>query len=250
MTRIAWLALRHGVPERWGAWTKGLQRCGFTVQRGTTSRPSDGDILVTWNRVQDGRLAADAFETRGLPVICTENATWGNDFAGRRWWHIALGRHNTAGRFPVGGPERWNGIGVALRPFRARDSGETVLLPQRGIGINGVAMPLWWTGTAREQWKPCRVRAHPGNRNVTAEEFESDLASAWRVITWGSGAAVRALMLGCHVVSEMPGWIAAQDNTDEGRLAMFRRIAWAQWQPHELATGEPIARLLDRSVRA
>jgi hypothetical protein len=55
---------------------------------------------------------------------------------------------------------------------------------------------------------------------------------------------VQALMLGIPVESHMPGWIAEQNNTDAGRLAMFRRLAWAQWRLEELRTGEPFARML------
>jgi hypothetical protein len=64
------------------------------------------------------------------------------------------------------------------------------------------------------------------------------------VITWGSGAAVRALLRGIPVESHMPNWIAAQDNTDAGRLAMFRRLAWANWRLSEIADGVPFRRLL------
>jgi len=42
----------------------------------------------------------------------------------------------------------------------------------------------------------------------------------------------------------MPFWIGQQDNTDAGRLSMLRILAWAQWELHELATGEPFLRLL------
>jgi hypothetical protein len=65
-----------------------------------------------------------------------------------------------------------------------------------------------------------------------------------RCITWGSGAAVKALLWGIRVESHMPDWIAQQNNTDEGRLAMFRRIAWAQWTLDDFASGYAFARLL------
>jgi hypothetical protein len=68
---------------------------------------------------------------------------------------------------------------------------------------------------------------------------------AAEVVTWGSGAAVKALLWGIRAESHMPSWIAAQDNTDAGRLAMFRRLAWAQWRMSEIANGEAIRRLLE-----
>lgn len=64
------------------------------------------------------------------------------------------------------------------------------------------------------------------------------------MVTWGSGAAVKALMWGIKVESHYPEWIGQQDNTDEGRLAMFRRLAWAQWELSEIASGEAFEWLL------
>lgn len=235
----AWLNLRHAVPERLAAFSRGLERLGYTVQPGVTMRPGERDVLVTWNRIREGHQAAVAFESRGLPVLVTENASWGNDFAGRRWYCLARGYHNRAGCFPVGSTDRWDSLRVDLQPFRC--GGETVILPQRGIGPPGVAMPQDWPARAVKRHGG-RVRRHPGQQ--VAKPLEEDLAEAGRVVTWGSGAAIKALMLGIHVVSEMPHWIGEQDNTEPGRLAMFRRLAWAQWQLDEIASGEPLARLL------
>jgi hypothetical protein len=63
-------------------------------------------------------------------------------------------------------------------------------------------------------------------------------------VTWGSGAAIKALMMGVSVISEMPRWIGWQDNTEAGRLGMFRALAWAQWELHEIESGEAFAHLL------
>jgi hypothetical protein len=241
----AWLNLRQGVPERRDAFVKGLHRMGFHVEPGVTSRPGAGDILVTWNRVQEGRIAADQFEARGLPVLVVENATWGNTFAGERWYHIASGRHNTAHRFPIppgGGPERWDELGVELAPFRTSGE-ETVILAQRGIGAPPTAMPPAWPQNAAIRHAPARIRHHPGMR--PAKPLDQDLARARRVVTWGSGAAVLALIWGIPVVSEMRDWIGEQDNTEAGRIAMLRRLAWAQWRLDEIQRGEPFARLLN-----
>lgn len=229
----AWLNLRHAVPERWAAFSRGLERLGYSVVQGTTTRPGDRDILVSWNRIQEGDTAARAFESRGRPVLVTENAAWGNDFAGKRWYSIASRFHNTAGTFPIGSVDRWDRLGVRFDEWRA--AGETVVLPQRGIGPKEVAMPRNWTA-------PGRVRAHPG-RNPCIP-LRTDLARCGKVVTWGSGAAIHALMWGIPVESHMPNWIGEQDNTDAGRLSMFRRLAWAQWQLEEIASGEPLKRML------
>jgi hypothetical protein len=51
-------------------------------------------------------------------------------------------------------------------------------------------------------------------------------------------------MWGIPVESHQPNWIAACDNTEAGRLAMFRALAHAQHTHEEIASGEPFARLL------
>ena len=228
----AFLNLRHAVPARLAAFTAGLERCGYTVLHETTTRPKQGDILVTWNRIREGQRAACAFEARGLPVLVTENASWGNDFAGGHWYSLARDFHNTAGRFPYGGPERWDALGVDLMPWRTGGE-EIVILPQRGIGPTGVAMPCGWENRACARTGG-RIRRHPGTRACVP--LQDDLAQARRVVTWGSGAAIKALLWGIPVDSDMPDWIGWQDNTDEGRLRMFQRLAWAQWRLEEIET--------------
>jgi hypothetical protein len=217
------LNLRYTVPERRVAFEHGLKRIG------------DPEVFVTWNRIGMADQVARQYEARGLPVIVAENAAWGNEFAGRQWYSLALGMHNTAGRFPVGDSDRFDGLGVELEAWRV--DGERIVLPQRGIGPVGVAMPHGWTAQQRG-----RVRAHPGTKACIP--LEQDLAFAGQVVTWGSGAAIKALMWGIPVESHMPNWIGEQNNTDAGRLAMFRRLAWAQWDLAEIASGVPFERLL------
>lgn len=232
----AWLNLRHTLPDRLEIFRRGLERCGYEVSHGITFDPLDGDVMVTWNRIGPGHRAAEVFESRKLKVLVTENAAWGNDFAGHTWYSIARRWHNMAGCFPLGGASRWDGLGVDLAEWRT--SGETVVLPQRGIGAPPVAMPAGWA-----QQQKGRIRPHPG-RYQSPVPLEQDLAKAGKVVTWGSGAAIKALMWGIPVESHMPKWIGEQDNTDAGRLAMFRRLAWAQWRWEEISSGEAFSRLL------
>lgn len=231
-----WLNLRHPIAERTEAFKAGLRRLGYTVEIGCTLNPGDRDILVSWNRIREGANAARAFEAAGRPVLITENASWGNDFLGGSWLTLANGYHNTAGRFPIGGSERWDSLGVELAPWRT-SGGETVVLPQRGIGHPLVKMPVHWP-----QQQAGRVRQHPGRG--AGRSLADDLAHAGKVVTWGSGAAVKALLWGIPVESHMPRWIAEQDNTEAGRLAMFRALAWGQWRLDEIRTGEALAWLL------
>lgn len=235
----AFLNLRLTKPDRVEMFARGLRLNGYKVVMGVTFLPEPQDMLVTWNRIGPGQTAALAFEAAGRPVLVTENATWGNDFAGNRWYSLARNRHNTAGMFPVGGTERWDSLQVELAPWRT--AGETVVLEQRGIGSAPTKCPSGWAAHAHARYGG-RIRRHPGTRAATP--LDIDLAKAGRVVTWGSGAAVQALLRGVPVVSEMPDWIGVQDNTDAGRLAMFRRLAWAQWRHDEIASGEAFACML------
>jgi len=231
----AWLNLRYVTGARADAFRAGLEVCGFEVAPQLTTEPGPHDLLVTWNRIGHGDHCARQFAAQGRPVLVAENAAWGNEFADSCWYTLARDWHNTAGCFPVGGPERWDDLGVELAPWRT--GGEVVILPQRGIGPPGVAMPRGWG-----QGIKGRMRPHPGQHPCVP--LEQDLARAGKVVTWGSGAAVKALVWGIPVESHMPGWIAEQDNTDAGRLAMFRRLAWAQWRMEEIASGEAFQWLL------
>lgn len=235
----AWLNLRYSTGDRVDAFRSGLERVGFSVEVGLCSTPKHDDVLVTWNRIGQ----ADIIARRYTHLLVAENAIWGNGFLGDSWLTLARDRHNTAGMFPVGGNDRWDSLGVELAPWRT--SGETVILPQRGIGSPPTVMPAGWERSAVKRFGG-RVRKHPGKN--PAKPLVEDLARCGRAVTWGSGAAIQALMMGIPVTAEMPDWIGEQDNTDAGRLAMFRSLAWAQWTVEEIRTGEPFARLLQGSA--
>jgi len=236
---IAWLNLRHSVPERTRAVEAGLRAHGYKVRPAADAPtvPGPRDALVSWNRIREGHPLAKRFEGEGRPVFVFENASWGNSFCGQRWYTVALGYHNLKGHFPMRGPERWDSLGVKLEPWRT--GGETVILPSRGIGPPAVAMPLDWTRGAYKRHGG-RVRNHPG-RGPAAVPLQTDLKSAGHVVTWGSGAAILAVMWGIPCTSYLPNWVGGQDNTDAGRLAMLRRLAWAQWTIEEIENGQPFA---------
>lgn len=245
---IAYLNLRHNVPERLAAFTSGLRECGYVVVHSLPShndirRLQRSDILVTWNRIYEGDDAAKQFELLGNTVLVAENATWGNDFADQRWYTIARTFHNQSGRFRYGGPERWDSLGVSLAPWR--EDGETVILAQRGIGPSQIRQPMKWADGMRMRLGglSTRIRHHPGTR-ADAMPLEQDLSNCRTVYTWGSGAAVRACMWGIEVRSFMPNWIGEHEHSDADRLRMLRRLAWAQWRLDEIASGFAFEHLL------
>lgn len=226
----------------------GLEACGYKVHRDVWD-PKPDDVMVCWNRTGHAHTMARRFEQARARVIVAENGYLGAQWLGRRWYAIALGHHNGWGRWPAGGTERWDALGVQLAPMRPL-GGEMVLLAQRGIAEPAMRTPDGWAATTA-RLLGARIRRHPGT-STAGPSLEDDLRDASIVATWSSAAAIRALVMGLHVVSGLPRWIAAPATAPVGdpvlnqdlRLPMLQRLAWAQWSADEVVTGEPFRRLL------
>lgn len=241
--RNAYLGLREQPHYRREAFAAGIKRLGYTPCFGTTCAPRDSDVLIIWNRFGAAGNAANAFERIGAPVLVAENGYMGNDFVNDRWYALSRSHHNGAGTWNNYGASRWDKLNVQLAPFRQQGQ-ELVILPQRGIGEAGVAMPLNWVSTAITANRHARIRQHPGINKCVP--LEHDLNKAYAVHTWGSGAAIKALAWGIPVISDMPHWIAKEASSCLGallntcertRLQTFRRLAWAMWRINEIESG-------------
>lgn len=216
--------------------------------------PDPGDCLVLWNRSPRYERIAKKFESRGAAVIIAENGWIGNDGADGKLIAMCRGQHNGAGRWLVTDEDRWSGFKVPVLPWRS--DGEFILvLPQRGFGSPGVAMPFDWCHTAmaklrRATKRPLRVRRHPGRDKVP----EIDFKNVWASVTWGSGAAIKSICAGVPVFYDMPNWIGGAAATEGirdiespyrgDRMPMLQRLAQAQWRYSEIASGEPFRRLM------
>lgn len=233
----------------------GLKAAGYTVVDNIAT-PGPGDVLVIWNRMSAGHEEAKRFERAGARVVVAENGYMGKKWRNTEWFAMSLGHHNGAGNWQNRGPERWDGWNIKLHDWR-RDGNEIVLLPQRGIGEPGVAMPSSWPNDVRKViGNKCRIRPHPGEKGK-AIPLEDDLRSAKCVIVWASGAGIKALAMGIPVFYSFPKWIAGPAcrplsdwkhgplYDDAARLEMFRRMAWAMWSMEEIQAGEAFKSLLN-----
>lgn len=209
--------------------------------------PSPESLLVIWNRSDWQDAIARRYEKHGARVIVAENGYLGIDSVGHHLFALSLDHHNGCGRLPVGDGSRWARLGIDLLPWR-KSGTHILVLPQRGIGPRGVAMSRKWPIDLphRLQWqsRPVRMRPHPGRNKVP---LEPDLVDCWCAVTWGSTAALKALVAGIPVIAELPGWIgtgAAGSDLNSAecpampeRLMVFERLAWAQWSAAEIDAG-------------
>lgn len=256
----AYVGIRTEPHYRRDAFIAGLSAAGYEIAPGPAQgRP--GDLYVIWNRYSEWHNQACRFEAAGGTVIVAENGYVGkggvspHSMKDRDPYALARSYHNDATVIPEGGPERWDALGVDLKPWRT--GGQHVLVcPNRSFGIPGRMMPSDWANDvvrrlAKLTQREIRVRPHPGN-SAPKKPLADDLAGAWCTVIWSSSAGVHSLIAGVPVICEAPYWIAkgaaginiAQIESPPmpDRLPALRRLAWAQWSLAEITAGAPFAR--------
>jgi hypothetical protein len=247
------------------AFIAGLKAAGYEVTTQLRD-PRPGDVLVGWNRYGTMEDAAGKFERAGGRVLIVENGYIGKDHLGRQLYAIAEGQHNGAGRWVHRtDTRRFHELDNPPLPWR-RSGSHILVTAQRGIGSRTMASPHRWaedvanrlrTRTKRE----VRIRQHPEDRsNPSRTPLEEDLQGAHAVVTWASGAAVRAIIAVIPVFYEAPHWIlegAARKGIDDienpwtgDRTPHLERMAWAQWSVEEIASGVPFRLLLQKREEA
>ena len=260
VTPTAYCLVRDRPPYRQDAFHAALRRLGFKLGKiSAATRPDPRDLLVIWNRYGVGDRLAKLFERDGARVLVAENGYLPMRGT-KKAFALALNHHNGAGAWPRADHPRAHLLDVELRPWRPHTP-ELLVLPQRGIGPSGVAMPRAWPDDVRRRLnlatrQRVRIRRHPGTDRPTSPTLEEDLEGAGACVTWGSGAALKALVAGVPVFHEFKRWIGAPASTfgiaktteparPDNREQLLERVAWAQWSVEELETGEPLARLLE-----
>lgn len=226
------------------AFADGLKRHGYIVSDTYKRQPAANDLLLLWNRTRGNDAAALLYHQAGARVIIAENGYIGETPQAKPY-AIALDNHNGAGRWYVGDEPRFI---PEQKPWRA--SGEHILvMPQRGIGVRGVGMPLDWPRRIEAQLKamtdrPIRMRRHPG---ALRPDPWPDLAGCHAVVTWGSGGGIKAIAHGIPVFHAMPDWIGSpaaamlakdlESCKTPHREPLWRIISWAQWLGVDIKSG-------------
>lgn len=246
------IMLRNGRAYRRDQFAAGLEAAGLRIETKITD-PRPGDVLMIWNRNRSVEQLAQHYERRGAAVIVAENGYL--QPGPEKHFALSLNKHNGAGRTPIGAAPRF---AIPMRPWR-EDGSHVLILPQRGIGSAGVAMPYRWLSDVqavirRQTKRPIRVRNHPGNR-PPSKPLEDDLAGAWCAVTWGSGAGIKTLFHGVPVfygMSQWIGWRASlmikpgviESPVMPCRAELENAISWAQWTGTEIANGTAIREVL------
>ena len=229
-----------------------LKQLGYSIAPTPEKYPKPDDVLVLWNRHPRDEIFARTYADRGAGVIIVENGYFGRDFNGTEWFAMARGQHNGAGVWPDLGVDRWQGLDISLAPWR-RTGSDIVLLATRHMGSNITREPPGWLSETKRQLKErtkrvVRVRAHPGPQAAIPKvSLADDLADAHAVVTWGSSAALKALIMGVPVFTGFYKWIGSacsypvshdiEDTWSGDRLPMFRRVASAMWALDDIKSG-------------
>lgn len=251
----ATVLLRAGRHYRAGEFARGLARHGYAIEQRHLRVPTERDLLLIWNRTHAVERAAQTYERAGARVVVAENG-YLDRLGGQKFYALALGHHNGAGRWFVGNQPRFP---IEDEPQRELGPGALLVLCQRGIGAKGVAMPGQWPRQIGERLRrisprPIMLRRHPGAALRKADPIEVALGQAAAVVTWGSGAALKAIRAGLPCFHDLDSWIGNCASTpladsldrcntpDRGEL--WRRVSWGQWTMAEVESGEAFDRLL------
>lgn len=241
-----------------GAFEAGLCLHGYSIEPTPRSDPRPGDLLVLWNRHSRDEREARHYENAGASVLIVENAWLGPEEKESHHFAICRNHHNGAGSWYIGEEPRTK---FECKPWRS-DGTHILILPQRGMGEEGVRQPPGWERTIESRLRhmtdrPIKFRPHPGIRPHPANYAKVGLDGCWACVTWASGAGIKAVVAGVPVFHELREWIGAAaakwgfsdlEHPYLGeRDTMLRQISWAQWTADEIAKGEPFKWLLKSS---
>lgn len=222
---------------------RGLERLGYEI-----GSQENSDVLVTWTPWKRSirEIWADRFRANGRPVIVCENG-WLSPIRNIRYFQLALDSWNGEGTFPAGDATRWRTWLQQVKQWK-RSGEHTLVIGQRGHPEDRrTAPPNWLENVTISSDLPV-VRRFKG----CMVPLEDQLALARECHVWSSAVAHKALLMGVPVIQHGPT-LMGQALTSKpgdplkfgtGRRQEFERLAWAQWNEEELATGEPLRRLL------
>lgn len=233
----------------WKAARTGLEALGLQVIMGG-DRVLDADVLVTWSPWNGSRRQALQFNyaRASKPVIVMENG-WLTPIKSVPYYQVAFNGWNGTGTFYEGSSDRWYDWGVRQIPFTNRTGGHWVIIGQRGHPSDDRTAPPDWHITV----KPPGIEQTGAIRRgrESTRPLLQDLRGACQCHVWTSNAASWAILEGVPVIQHGPNLMVGALASRPGE-PLFRgdtemeldRLAWAQWNSEEIASGRPFAILL------
>jgi hypothetical protein len=230
------------------AFGSGLERHGWHV-RHTVGDAEPCDLLVLWGVRQ--RQLIERQKARGGQVCILERGYVGDRF---RWTSVSFGGAlNGCAEFrgPLHDPSRWNvHFADLMQPWRQKPDGVALIMGQvqgdqslRGVNINAFyskALEAFTRIGVRIRFRP-----HP-HRRTDCRPLADDLADAACVVTYNSNSAVDAVLAGVPTIAvdrgsmawDVTGHELGQMPPAPPRNDWATALAWKQWLPEEMASGD------------
>lgn len=258
------------------AFLDGIQRLGIH----STENSMDADIAVIWSMLWAGRMRSNEqiwnhYRSQNKPVLILEVGSLRRGIT----WKLGLNGVNGQGYFGKSGegPDRakilnitsmpWSNIGRdILICLQRSDSHQWVGMPSTGAWLESVIR------TVRNHTdRSIIVRPHPREKvkfsypgvtlqipkkiSGTYDDFDFDTKKIWSVINWNSGPGIQSVLAGIPAFVGPHSLAAPVANLDLSSIETPRKpdrdqwlndLCYTEWTVEELATGKPVARLLDQ----
>ena len=251
---------------------QGLTQIGLQVDH----HNMDADVAVIWSFLWAGRMLPNKqvyehYTRTGRNVLIAEVGMLDRGIT----WKLCLNSTVDRGTYGKGiDPDRATKLGLKLKPWT--NSGTNILIAlQRsdsGQWSHGPKMEVWLQDTVNHLRnftnRPIVVRPHPRQSvampaGVTVQQprklatdkfnFESALTDTWAVINYSSGPGSLAVIAGVPAFVGLGSLASSVGNLTMNnienpnrpdRTKWLNEIAHTEWTVDEIATGLPLARLL------
>jgi len=251
---------------------EGLARLGMQ----TSHHNMDADVAVIWSFLWAGRMLPNKqvyehYRNTGRQVLIVEVGMLQRGIT----WKLCLNSTLSGGTYGKGSdPDRANKLGLKLKPWT--NSGTNIL-----IALQRSDSGQWSHGPKMEEWlqdtvnhlrnftdRSIVVRPHPRQSVVMPAgvivqqpcklaidsfDFDSALNNTWAVINHNSGPGSQAVIAGVPAFVGLSSMAASVGNLTmvnienpgrPDREEWLCQIAHTEWTVKEIATGLPLARLL------
>jgi hypothetical protein len=251
---------------------EGLARLGMQ----TSHHNMDADVAVIWSFLWAGRMLPNKqvyehYRNTGRQVLIVEVGMLQRGIT----WKLCLNSTLSGGTYGKGSdPDRANKLGLKLKPWTNRGTNILIALQRSDSGqwSHGPKMEEWLQDTVNHLRnftdRPIVVRPHPRQSVVMPAgvivqqpyklaidsfDFDSALNNTWAVINHNSGPGSQAVIAGVPAFVGLSSLAASVGNLTmvnienpvrPDREEWLYQIAHTEWTVKEIATGLPLARLL------